>query len=365
MIAIALAMRLSRSSRATPLLRRPSAILSCTVFQGNSANCWKTTARSGPGPVTRRPSTLTLPLVGNSKPATMRRHVVLPQPDGPTIATNSSSAMTRSMRSTATMPVPLRANVFCTASNVIAAIAGASRQSATSHGGFERAQRDVDRKADEADRDHRAHHGRGRGIELRLHHHEADTGGGDDQLGANKRLPAEARGDAQARDDRGRGGGQQDLDDDAQVAGAEHLGGLDQRPGHEAGAAIRVDQAGRKRAREDDQDRPADAGAEPQRRERHPGDRRDEAQPIENRRDDLVEHAEPAHQQTERDADGGAEQEAVGETQRARGEVLLQRRAGEWGAEQLDEAARDLVGGGQELMRHEAGERQEAPDTKK
>ena len=79
-------------------------MLSNTVFQGNRANCWKTTARSGPGAVTGRPSTLTKPAVGNSNPAARRRHVVLPHPDGPTTATNSFSATARSTRSTAAKP---------------------------------------------------------------------------------------------------------------------------------------------------------------------------------------------------------------------------------------------------------------------
>ena len=76
------------------------------------------------------------------------------------------------------------------------------------------------------------------------------------------------------------------------------------------GAAVGVDQAGRKGAREDDQHRAADAGAEPEGGERHPGDRRDEAQRLEERRDDVVEAAKPAHHQAERHADRGGEAEA-------------------------------------------------------
>src|SRR5215468_7291467 len=39
--------------------------------------------RSAPGPVTGSPSRSTRPLVGRSSPATMRRSVDFPQPDGP------------------------------------------------------------------------------------------------------------------------------------------------------------------------------------------------------------------------------------------------------------------------------------------
>src|SRR4051812_5091972 len=212
MSAIAFPMRSRRASLGTPLLRRPSAMLSNTVFQGKSANCWNTTARSGPGPVMRRPPTATDPWLGNSNPAASRRQVVLPQPDGPTIATNSLSAIERSTRSSAGKSMPARRKVLATASKVMAAISG---EPAPAHLRLERAQADVDRKPDEADRDHAAHHRRGRDVELRLHHHEADARRGDDELGADQRLPTEPRRDPEARDDRGHRGGQQHLDDDA------------------------------------------------------------------------------------------------------------------------------------------------------
>ncbi|MNR67410.1 hypothetical protein D3C85_1913750 [compost metagenome] len=45
------------------------------------------------------------PLVGNSKPAIMRRRVVLPQPDGPSRVKNSLSRMSRSTLFSATGPL--------------------------------------------------------------------------------------------------------------------------------------------------------------------------------------------------------------------------------------------------------------------
>ena len=44
----------------------------------------------------------TRPIVGRSKPATMRSSVVLPQPDGPSIVTNSPSRKARLTSSSAT-----------------------------------------------------------------------------------------------------------------------------------------------------------------------------------------------------------------------------------------------------------------------
>src|SRR5438045_9471493 len=51
------------------------------------------------------------PVVGLSKPATMLRSVLFPQPDGPTIATNSPAAIARLIgcsACTAALPVPNR-----------------------------------------------------------------------------------------------------------------------------------------------------------------------------------------------------------------------------------------------------------------
>src|SRR6218665_3207053 len=82
-------MRFVLSAASMPTPSRPTPMLSQTVFQGKSANCWNPTARSGPGRVTTSLSTITQPPVGCSRPAAMRMQVVLPQPNGPTKATNS------------------------------------------------------------------------------------------------------------------------------------------------------------------------------------------------------------------------------------------------------------------------------------
>ena len=77
-------------------MRGPKVTLSRTVSQGNSADSWNTTARSGPGRRGGPPSILRLPAVGCSKPATMLSRVDLPQPEGPSSATNSPSPTARS-----------------------------------------------------------------------------------------------------------------------------------------------------------------------------------------------------------------------------------------------------------------------------
>ena len=202
-----------------------------------------------------------------------------------------------------------------------------------------------------------AHDGRRRDVELRLDHHEPDPRRGDDELGADQGLPAETGGDAQARDDGGGRGRKQHLDDDAQVPRPEHLRRLHERPSDKAGAAIGVDEARRESPGEDDQDRAAEPGSEPKGGERHPGDRRDEAQGVEHRRHDFVEGAGPAHEEAQGDADRGAEEEAATEPEEAGREVPGQGRAREGCREEVKEAGGELVRGGQELPRHGAGER--------
>jgi hypothetical protein len=79
---------------------------------GNSAYCWNTvlTLRLyGGTDDTSAPSSITRPAVGNSKPAIIRRVVVLPQPDGPSIEKNSPRPMPKSASWTATKsPYSLR-----------------------------------------------------------------------------------------------------------------------------------------------------------------------------------------------------------------------------------------------------------------
>ena len=48
--------------------------------------------RHGGSSVTSPPPSRTMPLVGSMKPATMRKVVVLPQPEGPSSTRNSPSA---------------------------------------------------------------------------------------------------------------------------------------------------------------------------------------------------------------------------------------------------------------------------------
>src|SRR6516162_3242450 len=63
--------------------------------------------RSLPGPVIGLPPTETWPVVGSSKPATMRSRVDLPQPEAPITQTKAAALIVASMRvSASTSPSP-------------------------------------------------------------------------------------------------------------------------------------------------------------------------------------------------------------------------------------------------------------------
>src|SRR5260221_3684207 len=74
----------------------PKSTLPRTVRHGSRPGCWNTIARSGPGFVISRPSSVRLPALIGCSPSTALRNVVLPQPDGPTMATNSPGRTVRS-----------------------------------------------------------------------------------------------------------------------------------------------------------------------------------------------------------------------------------------------------------------------------
>src|SRR5690349_11614738 len=64
--------------------------------------------RSAPGPLTGAPSNSTRPAVGESRPATIRSSVDLPQPDGPRIVMKSLSPTARVVGCNASVGGPPR-----------------------------------------------------------------------------------------------------------------------------------------------------------------------------------------------------------------------------------------------------------------
>src|SRR5690349_9471307 len=93
------------SAGATPRRRRPKATFSNTVMCGNSAYDWNTRPRFRRWTATRvisSPDRMICPPSGSTRPATIRRSVLLPQPDGPRRDRNSPGAASSETSSTAT-----------------------------------------------------------------------------------------------------------------------------------------------------------------------------------------------------------------------------------------------------------------------
>src|SRR5258708_7747424 len=88
----------------------PKPIFCSTVNQGNTPFSWNTKIRWGSGPDTGVPLTNTSPTAGLRKPAMMFSRVDLPQPEGPTMQTNSPRTTSKSMLSRTTMGAVLPAN---------------------------------------------------------------------------------------------------------------------------------------------------------------------------------------------------------------------------------------------------------------
>src|SRR5438105_1392055 len=95
------------SSPARCCISRPYRTFPVTVRHGKRLGCWNTIARSGPGAAISRPSSTSEPDSIGMRPSTALRNVVFPQPDGPTIDTNSPSSIRRSTPWTATRPSPV------------------------------------------------------------------------------------------------------------------------------------------------------------------------------------------------------------------------------------------------------------------
>src|SRR5215468_5404917 len=95
----------------------PNRTFFLVVSQGNSIGVWNSMPRSGAGPATGRPPTVTEPSSHSSAPAMMRSRVDFPQPDGPSRQTNSPAPTWRLAPDTATVRRPARRKVLPTESS--------------------------------------------------------------------------------------------------------------------------------------------------------------------------------------------------------------------------------------------------------
>src|SRR5512134_2204179 len=180
-------------------------MLSQTLSQGNSEASWNTTPRSGPGFSTGAPSNRRSPPERVSKPASRLSSVDLPQPDGPSRATNSPSPISSVMSSSARTGT-LPGNVFDVARNEMAPIwSGLERLQAVpaEHPVLDRDDQPVAEESQQADRRHVGDHDVHAPDVVGVPQHVAEAGFDRDHFGDDDRRPADAEPDAQAGEDRG------------------------------------------------------------------------------------------------------------------------------------------------------------------
>src|SRR5204863_9474547 len=178
---------------------RPNIRFCRTVSQGKTEPCCEMTMPLGLGPSNAAPSTSALPLSGRSNPAMMFRSVDLPQPDGPTIATNSPSATEKLTPSTTASATPSETKLFLRSSTTILLA-----DIAPPHGlePFEQAHRAIEHQPDDADDDHAGDHEvvAVAGV-ARVHDHVAETRAQRDHLRRDHHQPRHAQPDAHPHDD--------------------------------------------------------------------------------------------------------------------------------------------------------------------
>src|SRR5467141_3035212 len=135
--------------------------------------------RSLAGPAIGLPRTVTAPIVGSSKPATMRNRVDLPQPEAPITHTSSPWPMVRSMRASASIsPSPTAKRLVTPLS---ASRAGGARSAMVLRAPGEEMVADqhddpVGDEAAGADHDHAGHDQVGARQGAAVHHHRAEPG---------------------------------------------------------------------------------------------------------------------------------------------------------------------------------------------
>ena len=89
------------------LISTGSMTLLNTVRQSSSTSRWNTMPALPPAPFTGTPPTVIVPVVAGIRPDTSIISVLLPQPLGPTIETNSPAATSRSISPSASTASPL------------------------------------------------------------------------------------------------------------------------------------------------------------------------------------------------------------------------------------------------------------------
>src|ERR1051325_3608247 len=270
-----------------------------TVIQGNTDPRWVIRIPRRLGARIGRPSIKTSPRSGASNPASTFRSVDFPQPDGPTMETNSPSRTVNDMSSTAdTRPSPALKLLHIA---LTAILAPTDEPPADFLQGLQPSHDDVQQQADRADDDHPRDH------EVIPHARIARI---DDEIAESRVDPDHLRGDhdeppyaqrhSHAGDDRRKGARDDDRAEQLEPGDPEVLRRANVLAPHHRHARRRADNEGKERCQKDEKRRPEIAHTEPQDGQRDPGDRGDRAQHLDRGVERREGRRGPAHQDSQR-----------------------------------------------------------------
>src|SRR5690348_1281371 len=181
------------SAGAWPL--RPNVRFSLTVSQGNTDPCCEMRMPLEFGRARGAPSIITEPESGAMNPAIMLSRVVLPQPEGPTIATNSPSRTVRLTFSTTRRgPLSEAKDFFRSRTSILVRIAPPDPLEP-----LQQPHDAVERQADYTDDDHPGNH---QVVAIpgvaRVHDHVPQAGAQRDHFSRHDDQPGDSEADAHA-----------------------------------------------------------------------------------------------------------------------------------------------------------------------
>src|SRR5215510_417649 len=241
---------------------------------------------------------------GRSYPESRLSSVVLPQPDGPTTATNSPRRMFREIsRSTSTAPNDRQTFSSCKGLPLI--------PPSHTRNFRQLRQQAIDHDADQSDHYHFNHQQIGAQAVARIHHREAQPVAPGDHLGGDNHEPRKPRSHPERRDHLRHDRGQRNLRQilEALQAVIPRDSKVDRRNVRHRGH--RRQRYGEKRRQENQKDRRRVADAEPQDRKRDPRQRRKIAEKVDDRQKGQTRRQTLPHPQAHRNSSRNRDHEAA------------------------------------------------------
>src|SRR5712691_767696 len=271
-----------------------------TVRQGSSAWLWKITARSSDGPTIAWLSTTTTPSEGSSRPAKIFSTVVLPQPEWPMTQTNWPRAIENHRFSNTVDTLPPASGKRRAMPSIEmkrSPISSLRKGDEPCEAGEDL----VEHHADDADHENRGDHvGDGEVIPL-VPDEVADPGAADEHFGGDDDEPGNADRNAHAGQNRGRRRRQDNGEGPTDRGHLERTGDIQPFAPHRGDPEGGVDQHRPNRADEDHKDGGDRGILDGIERERHPGERRNRLQDLDERIERAIHQRRHADQKSDRD----------------------------------------------------------------